>query len=249
MRPERLLTGIAMLILLGALVLRPAAAPVSRRAGQALFRDFSSACLVRRADAHPQIFAARPSPVPGRNRHPVSPQGCREKLAKLGVRYENVEYEKICGARYMAPLFDPARQKGQDASACIDQFEFPGIPCAYPVVWVRAREAAEICRVMGKRLCDAHEWEGACAGALKAPDYRFDLARGVSTETAVGRMQQAHNNAHAAARLGLRSATERHLRRRESQDPRMRRRGMEGMRIQYLSRGDLSGLSQRPVGL
>ena len=32
---------------------------------------------------------------------------------------------------------------------------------------------------MGKRLCDAHEWEGACEGALEAPDYRFDLARGV----------------------------------------------------------------------
>ena len=48
------------------------------------------------------------------------------------------------------------------------------------MVWVKAREAAEICWAMGKRLCDAHEWEGACSGSLEAPDYRFDLAKGVS---------------------------------------------------------------------
>ena len=45
----------------------------------------------------------------------------------------------------MAPLYDPSRQRPEDAKACIDQFEFPDIPCAYPVVWVKAREAAEIC--------------------------------------------------------------------------------------------------------
>ncbi len=36
---------------------------------------------------------------------------------------------------------------------------------------------ALLCEAVGKRLCDAHEWEGACAGALLPPDYRFDLAR------------------------------------------------------------------------
>ncbi len=110
---------------------------------------------------------------PAITRHPVSPQECREKLEKRGVHYENGEFEKICGAKYMAPLYNPATQKAEEATACIDQFEFPDIPCAYPVVWVRAREAAEICRTMGKRICDAHEWEGACAGALEPPDYRF----------------------------------------------------------------------------
>ena len=44
----------------------------------------------------------------------------------------------------------------------------PNIPCAYPVVWVKAREAAEICSAVGERLADAHEWEGACQGALAA---------------------------------------------------------------------------------
>jgi hypothetical protein len=131
-------------------------------------------------------------------RHPVSPQECREKLARLSVHYENAEFEKICGGKYMAPLYNPALQKAQDARACIDQFEFPDIPCTYPVVWVRAREAVEICAAMGKRICDAHEWEGACAGALDPPDYRFDLAKGVTPAAAVERMRQAHNHLYGA---------------------------------------------------
>jgi hypothetical protein len=134
-------------------------------------------------------------------RHPLTPQGCQEKLAQSAVRYENSEFEKVCGARYMAPLYNPATEKANDARACIDQFEFPDIPCAYPVVWVRAREAAEICSAMGKRLCDAHEWEGACAGALEPPDYRFDLAKGASPNIAVERMRQAHNRAYSAKKV------------------------------------------------
>ncbi len=138
---------------------------------------------------------------PAITRHPVSPEQCREKLTRLGVHYENSEFETICGAKYMAPLYNPATQKARDAAACIDQFEFPDIPCVYPVVWVRAREAAEICRAMGKRLCDAHEWEGACAGALEPPDYRFDLAKGVSPEAGIRRMREAHNAAYGPKKL------------------------------------------------
>ncbi len=44
---------------------------------------------------------------------------------------------------------------------------------------MRARQAQELCQAVGKRLCDAHEWEGACAGSLEQPDYDFALARGV----------------------------------------------------------------------
>ena len=98
----------------------------------------------------------------------------------------------------MAPLYNPAVEKAEDARACIDQFEFPDIPCVYPVVWVRAREAALLCRAMGKRLCDAHEWEGACAGALLPPDYRFDLARGVPPNGAIERMREVHNRLYGA---------------------------------------------------
>lgn len=133
-------------------------------------------------------------------RHPVTPEQCQAKLKQSSVSYDNPQFEKICGAKYMAPLYDPATQKPEDAKACIDQFEFPDIPCAYPVVWVKAREAAEICSAMGKRLCDAHEWEGACDGSLQPPDYRWDLAKGLPPNAAVERMRAAHNRGYSATK-------------------------------------------------
>jgi hypothetical protein len=134
-------------------------------------------------------------------RHPVTPQQCQEKIDRLEVRYGNEEFERICGGKYMAPLYDPAVEKAKDAKACIDQFEFPDIPCVYPVVWVRAREAAEICWAMGKRLCDAHEWEGACAGALEPPDYRFDLAKNLPPNKAIERMREIHNHTYGVKKV------------------------------------------------
>jgi hypothetical protein len=130
---------------------------------------------------------------PAVTQHPVTTGQCEEMIQKKDIHYENPVFEKICGARYMAPLYNPAIEKPEDASVCIDQFEFPNIPCQYPVVWVRAREAAQICEVLGKRLCDAHEWEGACAGALEEPDYRFDLAEGKTPEQAIRLMREVHN--------------------------------------------------------
>src|ERR1051326_6912852 len=84
-------------------------------------------------------------------------------------------------------------EKPENGRVCIDQFEFPDVPCAYPVVWVKPIEAVEICEAMGKRLCDAHEWEGACAGRLEPPDYDFDLGRGLPPGVAVERLRAAHN--------------------------------------------------------
>jgi hypothetical protein len=151
-----------------------------------------------------KIFAASRYHIgqgnPAVTEHPVTPEQCKVKLEQLGVHYENPRFEKICKAKYMAPLYDPSKEKPEDAKACIDQFEFPDIPCTYPVVWVQAREAAEICWAMGKRLCDAHEWEGACAGDLEPPDYRFDLAKGVPPDVAVERMRIAHNRADGATK-------------------------------------------------
>lgn len=125
--------------------------------------------------------------------HPMSPAECEAKLAVEGIDYENPDFERICGAEFMAPLYDRETESPDDARACIDQFEFPNIPCEYPVVWVRAREAALICEAMGKRLCDAHEWEGACAGSLEDPDYPFELARGLEPAAGVRAMRAAHN--------------------------------------------------------
>jgi hypothetical protein len=135
---------------------------------------------------------------PGITSHPDSPQDCEAKLQQGGITYNNSQFERICGGKYMAPLYDPNSTGPEGAKACIDQFEFPDIPCAYPVVWVRAREAAEICSAEGKRLCDAHEWEGACAGKLEPPDYLFDLARADSPEAAIQRRRLAHNAARQA---------------------------------------------------
>jgi formylglycine-generating enzyme required for sulfatase activity len=130
----------------------------------------------------------------------MSSQECEAKLQKAGVSYDNPTFTKICGDRYMAPLYNPALEQAEDATACIDQFEFPNIPCSYPVVWVRTREAAEICEAIGKRLCDAHEWEGACAGSLEAPDYRFDLAANKSPGAAIKQMRTAHNSKYSASK-------------------------------------------------
>jgi formylglycine-generating enzyme required for sulfatase activity len=133
---------------------------------------------------------------PAITEHPVPPEQCRARLEARSISFGDPRFEALCGARYMAPLYDPASQQPEDARACIDQFEFPDIPCTYPVVWVRAREAAELCEAVGKRICDAHEWEGACAGSLQPPDYRFDLAQGVSPNTAVERMRRAHHRTY-----------------------------------------------------
>jgi formylglycine-generating enzyme required for sulfatase activity len=154
-------------------------------------------------DAIRKIFAESSSIGQGNpavTRHPVTPEACEAKLKQMGVEYENPRFEKICKAKYMAPLYDPSKEKPEDAKACIDQFEFPDIPCTYPVVWVKAREAAEVCSAEGERLCDAHEWEGACAGDLEPPDYRFDLAKGVSPDEGIHRMRAAHNLKYSATK-------------------------------------------------
>jgi sulfatase modifying factor 1 len=94
--------------------------------------------------------------------HPLSLEQCQAERRERPLRPGDAQ----CGSPYMVALYDPSHQTARDARVCIDQFEFPGVPCEYPVVHVRASEAAALCGALGKRLCDAHEWEGACAGAL-----------------------------------------------------------------------------------
>ena len=101
---------------------------------------------------------------PKATRHPMTRAECRER------RTEPVPGDPRCGARNMVAL-DPA------AKACIDQFEFPNIPCEYPVVYAKANEAALICQALGKRICDAHEWEGACAGKVLPIEDEYDFGK------------------------------------------------------------------------
>jgi hypothetical protein len=121
-----------------------------------------------------EVFAG--SPVlgqgnPALTRHPMSRAECRKIRADAGVVRVDLP---ACGAPNMVPVFD--RERGDteaDAPICIDQYEFPNIPCEYPVVFVTAREAALLCEAVGKRICDAHEWEGACAGSLRDADREY----------------------------------------------------------------------------
>lgn len=137
---------------------------------------------------------------PSVTKHPMTRGECMARIPGGPESYANAENERICGDKYMAPLYDPATEQPEDATACIDRFEFPNIPCTYPVIWTKAAEAAQVCAAVGKRLCDAHEWEGACAGAVTEADYRFDLAAGVGAKTAVARMRSAHNRKHGPER-------------------------------------------------
>lgn len=137
---------------------------------------------------------------PAISRHPLTPEQCKTRRESAGVQADNPAFERICGVPNMAPLYDPSKQQPADAKACIDEYEFPNTACEYPVVWVKAHEAAELCEAEGKRLCDAHEWEGACEGRLESPDYRFELARGVPAGVAAERMRAAHNRADAPAK-------------------------------------------------
>jgi hypothetical protein len=103
--------------------------------------------------------------------HPLTRTQCLERRAEAKRLPAPA---LLCGAPNMVPLYDPsAGETPASAKVCIDQYEFPNIECEYPVVWVRANEAQELCHAVGKRLCDAHEWEGACAGALKSPDSEY----------------------------------------------------------------------------
>lgn len=132
------------------------------------------------------IFAA--SPVLGQgnpaiSRHPMSRAEC-QRIRSADTAFAPPPGSSACGAPNMAPLYDPSvGQTAESAPVCIDQYEFPNIPCEYPVVHVRAREAALLCRAVGKRICDAHEWEGACAGQLHEAraDYEWGRPRKEAT--------------------------------------------------------------------
>jgi formylglycine-generating enzyme len=105
-------------------------------------------------------------------RHPMTRQACLEARAAHAPHAG----DERCGAPNMVPIFDPgAGETAGRASVCVDQYEYPNVPCDYPVIWVKSDEAQLLCKAQGKRLCDAHEWEGACAGALHSPDVDYSF--------------------------------------------------------------------------
>ena len=108
-------------------------------------------------------------------KYPMTRRECRETRAAAGV----VDEEKpACGGPFMVPVYNAGSgETEEDAKACIDRYEFPGIPCEHPVTFTTARDAAELCAAVGKRLCDAHEWEGACAGSVRSPEAEYAFGK------------------------------------------------------------------------
>ena len=109
-------------------------------------------------------------------KHPMTRAECQ------AIREQHAFHEPDarCGVPNMVTVFDPgAGETRETAKLCIDQYEYPNIACDYPVTWVKSDQAENLCKAQGKRLCDAHEWEGACAGALHTPevDYTFGERR------------------------------------------------------------------------
>lgn len=106
-----------------------------------------------------------------------NPKVSKPAMTKAECRARRAEGQwHAADARCGAPNMVAIEGEDGEPSVCIDQYEFPNVACEYPVVWVRASEAAGLCEAVGKRLCDAHEWEGACAGEVLSveQDYPWD---------------------------------------------------------------------------
>ena len=185
-----------------------------------------------------EVFAASSILSQGNPRislHPIGRAECRAALADRPLR----PGDDSCGAPHMAALYDRAEDGPESARACIDQFEFPNIPCEYPVVHVSAREAAQLCEAVGKRLCDAHEWEGACAGALDTPEREYAWGK-----RPPAMRRHAQRRAHAASGRTARRRTTRCAPPTSYKTPGLPRRRLQLVRLEHLPRRRLPRLRE-----
>ena len=102
--------------------------------------------------------------------HPMTRKECRERRAAAGVVDA---LDPACPAPNMVSV------PGADGApaVCVDRYEFPNVACDYPVTWVSGKHAHELCSALGKRLCDAHEWEGGCAGKVLPVEQEYDFRK------------------------------------------------------------------------
>jgi hypothetical protein len=150
------------------------------------------------------------SPVMGQGnpeltQHPMTRDECEQIRAQSVLHAPDPE----CSEPNMVRVYDPATGPAS-ATLCIDQYEFPNIPCEYPVILARASEAARLCNAMGKRLCDAHEWEGACAGALRSPDVEYSWGHSREVMRAEHNREVEHVWAYGPEKNHARCATASH---------------------------------------
>lgn len=123
--------------------------------------------------------------APSATRHPVTREQCARDNIDTGKLKGGASDVAECGYPNMAVVPSSDGKK-----VCIDRFEFPNVPCDYPVTWTQANQAAAICESEGKRLCDAHEWEASCSGEPQPPDWKHPGNSNVKKNWAYGDARQ-----------------------------------------------------------
>jgi hypothetical protein len=83
------------------------------------------------------------------------------------------EAEDICREYSAEPMCEGRLQQRR---YCIDIYEYPNLQGVRPAVMVDYVGAQRACKVEGKRLCTAEEWEFACEGTQMWP-YPYGLSR------------------------------------------------------------------------
>ena len=136
--------------------------------------------------------------------HPMTRAECR--AIRASARLFDPD-PSLCGEANMVPIYG-GDAAPRDAHVCIDQYEFPNVPCEYPLVHVSAREAALLCEALGKRLCDTHEWEGACAGELSPLDRDYTWKHSRATRALYHNRDRARSWAYGSTKDHTRCATD-----------------------------------------
>ena len=54
---------------------------------------------------------------PAITRHPMTPEQCRARVQESGASYANSTFERICAAKFMAPLYDPSHESPESSKA------------------------------------------------------------------------------------------------------------------------------------
>ena len=133
---------------------------------------------------------------PAITRHPVTPEECAGQAEAVGRSTTRIpRFEKICRASTWRRCTTRPGNSPEDAKACIDQFEFPDIPCAYPVVWVKAREAAEVCCGDGQTPVRCARMGRRLRGKPGTAGLPLRSGQGLQPNAAIERMRAAHNQA------------------------------------------------------
>jgi formylglycine-generating enzyme required for sulfatase activity len=81
------------------------------------------------------------------------------------LRWLDEDTQMRC-AEFAPPRCSGARRR---MAYCVDRYEFPNQPGAYPQVMVSWYEAQRACQAQGRRLCTQAEWTFACEGPEMRP--------------------------------------------------------------------------------